>query len=504
MAEDANTPARATVASATAIAEQALESAQLAHQVSEAQAADLTAQAKVLANIQKEQLALAKLVNGLNEQKGSLVKPSQLDGIMARLEKVEQNTKGATHDWAPAFRKVEEFLTDYGQRLTGLEERPAISADTGTPEELTELSAKVDSLAAGLGEVAKLVGTFGQQGDAFQANVYQRLTVLEQGGGVRVASQQVGAKVLELMKEVEFIGKSREAKIETRGDNFSYMFRGIDDAQDAVGTAMRKVGLIMRTQVVNLDYKLTPVERRYANGGGQTQLYSTCVLTMRYSFVDPVDMSEFAFEMVGEGKDISDKSASKAASMACKYALFQALMIPVKGVVESDGEDPQIVSDQPEPTPGARVNSGEITPAQAVQEYQQQATSNQAAQPPVDESARRTRAAAAKQAVEVLHKMPDPHEAMARLNKITDQVKRENLGNIQVGDLQLGEWITAQWKVLKGLIELHNRGGDQGATRQDVDPGHQQARPQAQDAPPPAPPSDDPWGNYTPPPGSEY
>lgn len=477
MADTAETPTRATVASATALAEEALDSAKMAHQVNEAMAADLTEQAKVLGNIQKEQLALAKLVNGLNEQKGSLVKPSQLDGVMARLEKVEQVTKGATHDWGPAIKSLDTKLTTVADRLDGLA--------TGAGDGLEETSGKVVALIDAMNNLTTYTKAVADNADAFQANVYQRLGALEQGGAPRgVTTLGVGAKVLQLMEEVAFIGKSREAKIETRGDNFTYMFRGIDDAQDAVGAAMRKVGLIMRTQVLENRYELTPVEKRFANGGGMTQLWSTCVLTMRYAFVDPVDMSEFAFEMVGEGKDVSDKSASKAASMACKYALFQALMIPVKGQAESDGEDPQITSDTPEP--------------------EQQAAAPQAAPPatpPVSEETRRTRATAAVQAVRVLHQLPKADEAMARLNKITDQVKREGLKDVMVGDHTVEVWINSTWKVLKGLLEVENRGTDQGATRQDVDPNY---RPPATSTPPPPPPAepdttDDPWGSYNPP-----
>lgn len=416
----------------------------------------------------------------------------RLDHFLARLEKVEQNTKGLTHDWGPAIETLEA-----GQKSL-LENLEAVSARIGRAEEVTapEQGGLLDDVWGAL--------------EALRESVDRRLAAVPQSVSATVYTNGappvggVGAKVLALMQAVEFIGKNRKADIEGKsGQDFSYMFRGIDDAQDAVGTAMRQVGLILKTEVVETDYRLTPIERKFSNGGIQTTLWSTCILTMRYIFVDPVDMSEFPFEMTGEGKDQSDKAASKAASMACKYGLFQALMIPVKGMVESDEDNPEITGETEAPAQPAAPR--QETPAPAPQQ-----PPAQPAPAAVSEETRRTRAAAAVEAAKVLHRMPSAADAMTKLESISVQVKKENLGDVVIGDLPVSEWLNSVWKVLKGLLSAEGRGTDQGATRADVDPGAPAATRAQQDreataqrpqdpAPAPPEPSDDPWGDYTPP-----
>lgn len=408
----------------------------------------------------------------------------RLDHVLGRLEALEKSSAGVTYDWSAVIEGLKNGQQTLLDKINDALTRVARAEEVTAPQS----GGVLDEAFGAISEIQ-------QQHALFQKNVYERLDVIERGALGYSAPVPglpgVGRKVAELMKAVAFIGKNRKAEIEgRRGDDFSYMFRGIDDAQDAVGTAMRDVGLIMSTKVVKNEYHLTPVERKYANGGAQTQLYSTCVMTMRYTFVDPEDMSEFSFEMVGEGKDASDKAASKAASMACKYALFQALMIPVKGQEESDGHNPEIVSET-EP-PAASVSTA---PAQSAPPAQS------------DQQARVTRATAAVQAIKVLHTLPNAQDALARLNSISERVKQERLGEVEVEGLPVKDWANSQWKVLQGLLSLANKPTDQGAQRADVDPGHQQAAQQQRSPePPPAqePPADDPWGSYTQPAGSEW
>lgn len=411
---------------------------------------------------------------------------NRLDGFLARLEKVEQNQKGVTYDWKPAIDTLVAADNTLTGQISDLAKRVTAAEEVIAPEQ----GGLLDEVWGALEALRQSVDERLQQERAAAPVVHSMRETSSGVGGV-------GGKVLALMHAVDSIGKNRKAEIENRqGQDFSYKFRGIDDAMDAVGHGMRQVGLIMRTEVIGRDYHLTPVSRKFANGGESTQLWSTSVLTMRYTFVDPADMSELSFEMVGEGKDSSDKASSKAASMACKYALFQALMIPVKGMEESDGQNPQITADT---DPPAQPAPPQQPPAQA--------------EPPVSQEAKVTRAVAAVDAAKVLHTLPDAKDAMRRLEGISERVKQEGLADISVGDLTVGQWITSVWKVLKGLMVMESKPTDQGATRSDVDPGAPAATRAQQDResyaqrpqdPAPAqhpvePPADDPWGSYTPP-----
>lgn len=157
----------------------------------------------------------------------------------------------------------------------------------------------------------------------------------------RAAVPGVYRKVHQLMLEVTQIGKDREFKAETRGNNsnkIEYTFRGIDDAMDAVGAALRTVGLIMRSEVVKAEYTVNEVPRFWQGKQEGVTLWATTRLTMRYTFIDPEDGTEHSVEGYGVGKDNGDKDGSKSSAAAMKYALFQGLCIPVKGM-NIDPED---------------------------------------------------------------------------------------------------------------------------------------------------------------------
>jgi hypothetical protein len=158
-------------------------------------------------------------------------------------------------------------------------------------------------------------------------------------GEQRSSVKGVYRKVHQLMLRIEEIGKGRQYRAESRGDagNVEYSFRGIDDAMDAVGAGLRAVGLIMRSEVIKAQHEVHAVEKK----PGWVQHWATTRLTMRYTFVDPDDGSEHAVEGYGVGKDLGDKDGSKASSAAMKYALFQGLCIPVKGMnIDPEADDP--------------------------------------------------------------------------------------------------------------------------------------------------------------------
>lgn len=196
----------------------------------------------------------------------------------------------------------------------------------------------------------------------------------------RQAVPGVYAKVHQLMLRIEEIGKGRQYKAESRGDagNVEYSFRGIDDAMDAVGAGLRAVGLIMRSEVVGAIHEVHSVEKR----PGWIQHWATTRLTMRYVFVDPADGSEHAVEGYGVGKDLGDKDGSKASSAAMKYALFQGLCIPVKGMnIDPETDNPT------DPGPG---ETSERSQQRRQEVERQQETAPPAAQEPRTQPAGRS------------------------------------------------------------------------------------------------------------------
>lgn len=301
----------------------------------------------------------------------------------------------------PKFDGLQKQLDDLAALLTTLQDAEADGSAQVAQEDF--LSDKLDAAVE-----AKLRELFGEEGAAtgatlaqrvdglatalaqHQADVNQRvqqnrealeiqlrnakldeLTPVGTGGAPAVRVPGVYAKVHRLMKQVEEIGKGRQYRAESRGDsgNVEYSFRGIDDAMDAVGAGLRSVGLIMRSEVVKAEHEVQTVEKR----PGWVQHWATTRLTMRYVFVDPDDGSEHAVEGYGVGKDLGDKDGSKASSAAMKYALFQGLCIPVKGMnIDPETDNPT------DPGPGETSERSQ----ERRQEVQQQAAQERPAEQP--------------------------------------------------------------------------------------------------------------------------
>lgn len=154
--------------------------------------------------------------------------------------------------------------------------------------------------------------------------------------GVTVVPAGVPAiyrQVHELMNLVTELGKDKVADKKMGG----YAFRSIDGAMDAVGQALRKVGVMFQPREI-LDRRVERYET--VSKDGFRQNWTHVWVTQRYAFVSLIDGSEMAaIEMDGEARDNGDKSTSKADSMRFKYALLQALCIPINGLPESDGRD---------------------------------------------------------------------------------------------------------------------------------------------------------------------
>lgn len=245
----------------------------------------------------------------------------------------------------------------------------------------------------------------------------------------RAAVPGVYRKVHALMCAVTEIGKNREFKAETKGNagRIEYTFRGIDDAMDAVGAALRTVGLIMRSEVVKAEYTVNEVPRFWQGKQEGVTLWATTRLTMRYTFIDPEDGSEHSVEGYGVGKDNGDKDGSKSSAAAMKYALFQGLCIPVKGM----NIDPEEEHPTGETTPDQRQARAEEDQRHADEPVPEDDT------PPPDPDHALRRATGALAAA----RNPEKTRTQADVHAILVQAAREKILSTEVEGQTLQAWL---------------------------------------------------------------
>lgn len=286
-----------------------------------------------------------------------------LVNLKARVEDLERKALVA-EDGAEAARVAHAELS------SRLDSMASVSADgPRTDGELAALADRVQHLATEFmadhgklyDRVTALEGRANRPagGEGYQTQLQARLAAVEQRlstvGAIgeldtlTAPVPDVHRKVLELMRRVEVIGKDRKADAKIGG----YAFRGIDQVMDAVGAAMRDVGLVLETQVLIREYH----SEQGRNADGKTLIWTSCRLVIRYTFISPEDGSRHSFEMAGEARATDDKATSKAEAMALKYGILQALMVPVEGMPDGDREAPQVFQ---EPGQG-QADSGHVT-----------------------------------------------------------------------------------------------------------------------------------------------
>lgn len=376
---------------------------------------------------------LAPLHDEVHELRKSLQNPatkSNLDAILARLEDAER--KVAALDVGAITQQVAADLhptmSRLRQRVTELEAEAEKVAGDPVSHTLAE-DALADQIQA---TVERLLSEHAPADEPSQVRATQlardiqdlRHRLPDTAAGVRAALSPtpvlggLGAarKVLQLMRQVTHISKDRQAELGERGGRFK--FRGVDEAMDAVGHAMREVGLILSPEVLKDETTQNMVTKSGTGQNGRpyesSVLWTTTKLTMRYTFLDPEDGSTHPLEMVGEGRDASDKSTSKAASMAFKYGLLQALCIPVNGLDDSDAAPPQEVEQQRQPAPPRNPQPPAASSPQG-----------QAERPAQDKSAR---AAEALAAIRNVYRVEGgPKAQYNRLVQIMNRVKQEDL-----------------------------------------------------------------------------
>jgi hypothetical protein len=314
-------------------------------------------------------LAAAAAESGGGEQVGTVLGELKqtVDGHDGALREVITDL-GATRREVGALKHVAEkgqqtvdAMLAMDNRLRGFEEWQASVQPYS--DHLRDMRATIGELAAwrqaelegaqdgGSTMVAGLVEMVAELREELE-QLRSRLAHKADGGGAVVHSlsaPHVLGLIAQLQKLVHEISKGREFKAEnSRGAvTQQYSFRGIDEAQNAIGSAQREIGLIgPKVTIIDKTVNVTEVDK-----GSYTQVWTTVSVTARYTFQSPVDGSEWSTEGCGMGRDLGDKAESKALAGAFKYALFHGLNIPVKGVfVDAETEDPRIERQQSQDT----------------------------------------------------------------------------------------------------------------------------------------------------------
>ncbi len=161
----------------------------------------------------------------------------------------------------------------------------------------------------------------------------------------RPAPRNVVEAIIEVMRLVKAVGK--DGRNESQGFNF----RGIDGVLNAVGPAMRDVGLLCFPHCRELTASEVTVGQR--NTKMSHQLLD---ITYRFTYSDADgEITNLDVLVHGESMDSGDKSVSKAYSVAYRTALIQTLSLPT---TERDPDmDTYQRSDAPEPAAAAFIHA---------------------------------------------------------------------------------------------------------------------------------------------------
>ncbi|OQB96749.1 MAG: ERF superfamily protein [Verrucomicrobia bacterium ADurb.Bin122] len=134
-------------------------------------------------------------------------------------------------------------------------------------------------------------------------------------------SSGIYAAMAAIMRDVEPICKAR------RNAQQGFSFRGVDDVYNALHPIMAQHGVVCLPECLSRD----AAWRETAKGTALCHV----TLRMRYTLTAS-DGSSVSGVMDGEAMDSGDKATSKAASIALKYFLFQAFLIPTEADNDPD------------------------------------------------------------------------------------------------------------------------------------------------------------------------
>lgn len=233
-------------------------------------------------------------------------------------------------------------------RLESVEQKVAspTASDPAIWQSLSDLRASIDDQAEALSRLRT-------------STVEQAKTIPAPGA---TAAPGVYGKIFAVMQRVSSVGKNGTVKPEAGKRGPTYSFRSIEDVVAAIGQAQRDVGLLILPRVMDQEVSREQV----TTSSGYTTVWTTVHVKVQYVMVDPADGSQTVTSMYGEGRDNSDKATSKAMSMALKYALTQAFMVPTEDTSDGDRDHPTIEREQAAPQQARQAPQAPQAPQSAI------------------------------------------------------------------------------------------------------------------------------------------
>lgn len=147
------------------------------------------------------------------------------------------------------------------------------------------------------------------------------------------------ARMAAILRDTKAIGKDRT------NTQQGFKFRGIDDVYASLHSVFSEHGVFIATEVIDD----TATERTTARGNA---LYHH-VVKVRFTFYAE-DGSSVSAVGLGEAMDSGDKAINKCLSIALKYVLFQAFLIPTEDAKDPDAETPEQTLPRSKPVANAR------------------------------------------------------------------------------------------------------------------------------------------------------
>lgn len=151
-------------------------------------------------------------------------------------------------------------------------------------------------------------------------------------------------QLLKVMAAIGPIAKDRQMTEGNKGSQ-AFKFRGIDEFLDAAHPAFIEHQVTCTPQVLETTHVFH--DRVDRDTGRVYGFWTHVFVRVQFTF-EAADGGTRTAVTAGEGMDLSDKATNKAMSAALKYALVQALTIPVHGALDEQDAD-QRTSDYSEP-----------------------------------------------------------------------------------------------------------------------------------------------------------
>lgn len=183
------------------------------------------------------------------------------------------------------------------------------------------------------------------------------------GGQIRVegSAPRVPA-IYRAMGKVMAATKAIE-KSQTSTGATAFKYRGIDDVMNGLHQAMADAGVFMLTEAhYESMSRTTKMVTGWKNGREITKEAVEVLLPVTFHFISAEDGSELTADTIGEGIDYGDKGVTKSMSIALKYALLQAFLIPTNDMAEPDKDE---FEREPEQKAKAPAQKKEQKPAPA-------------------------------------------------------------------------------------------------------------------------------------------